>query len=67
MTLHTREDEHINKIKYVEYNSPNADFPEQGILAVSAVRRLSKYILNGVLENLIPSLSLLHRLSQFLH
>ena len=51
MTLPTRAEEHMNNIKYLEYVSPNADCPEQGILAVSAVRRLSKFILNGVLEN----------------
>ena len=55
MTLPTREEEHNNKIKHLKYNSPNADFPEQGILAVSAVRRLSKSILNCVWKPLIPS------------
>ena len=51
MTLPTLEEEHACKIVYQDYTSPNPEVPEQGILAVRAVKTLATYIRNHVLEH----------------
>ena len=51
MTLPTLEEEHACKIVYEDYTSPNPEVPEQGMLAVRAVKTLATYIRNHALEH----------------
>ena len=50
MKLPSEAEESMHKIDYNQYNSPNVDEPDEGILAAEAVRMLTPYIRNHVFD-----------------